>query len=233
MVWSIMSVILTVLAFLYILKSGMIIKICMNMPFFDLVAETIVHYLGITNNVTTTPADNVLSNIIESFLFLIVYTVVNRVLKTIFAIGKHERVSVFEQIFKKGIWWIARNVISIAITVGISGFVNQTLYKLIGENLFLKFGINILTIVLFVIISFVLMKLAVSSFMVISLGLIFSTLLKLVAIQCFTVYAYVILNYPEIFESVSSLLIVIIGIAAITGASIGNVIFENKIDKYK
>ena len=234
MVWSIISVIFTILVFLYILKSRLIIKICMNMPFFDVVADALSSYFGVINNITNQPSDKILSTVVESFLFLIVYTVVNRVLKTIFAIGRHERFSPFEKIFKGFIWWIARNVISIGITIAISGFINQFLYSFIGENLFLKFGINTITIVLFVVIAYFVMKLALTNFMVISLGLIISTLVKLIAIEFFTVYAYVILNHPEVFESVSQLSIMIVGVVACIGAVIGNIFFERKIEsEYK
>lgn len=57
--------------------------------------------------------------------------------------------------------------------------------------------------------------------------MIFFTLVKLIAIQCFTFYAYTVLNYPEVFESVGHLSIMIVGIVACTGTVIGNVFFEN------
>lgn len=233
MIESIVVVVIIVLIFLYVLKAGLFLQLFMEVPFFDIVTGVVSKYMDMENNIPIVSSDDILNGILETFLFLVVFTVIDEILKQFIYVGKHARLSLFDKILKKPIIVIGRYCISVFFTIIVSKFINDWLYIWLGESLLLVKSLSFVSILALVVLAFFLMNLTLTNFFIISLGKVFSTIVKLIATEFLVVFSYATLNFPEIYSNVSTSAVMIIGIVACVGSVIGNSFFEEKLnDKY-
>lgn len=228
MINLIVTGILVVIA-LIIFKSGWLLTFLDNFPFIDNVVSLVTGYLGVTSGTAAGAGTAFFNELLKSIIFLSVFAVVSKVMHSILHIGKHEEASALSRFFAVPLEWIGRTFLSAVVTGLLMEFVNEYLKQALSLSMFWLAGLSTLTVVLSVLLAFIFLGKTLTEFAVMmTFGVIFPAVVKLVAVEFIIIFLYVLLNVPGVFTAAGTMVFTLIGIACCLGCILGAEILGSK-----
>lgn len=232
MVFSIFLLIIEAVSLLWVLKSGWLLNFLQNVPFIDWVAGVVSNYFGLPLVITPAGTTNMfLLEVVNTFLFLGCFAVLEQVLSSLFRIGKHEKFDNIKSVIYTPVKIIAVYYFSaLGAMLGVV-FLKDLLQRVFPGGTVLNIVIIIAIIVVLVLISFGFLGISIVAYCGWILGkIIFPTVVKLICMEYIVVFLYYLLNVPGIFEQTGTLVIMLIGIGCCIGAIFGANAVGNKTE---
>lgn len=221
-----------VIVSLVIFKSGWLLEFLDNFPFIDNVVGLVKGYLGVSSGTPLPAAGKAFfEELLKSIVFLTVFAVISKAAQSLFYIGKHEKISDFSRWFSRPLKWIASNFLSAVITGLLVGYVSDCLQQVWNLSTFWMAGVSLLVLVPVMFLAFLFLGKTVTEFVVqMAVGVIFASVVKLVAVEFIIVFLYMFLNIPGVFTEAGTLVIMLIGILCCLGSIVGAELLGSKFD---
>ena len=223
MIFSIFLLIIEVCLLLWILKTGWLLSFLQNVPFIDWVAGVVSNYFGFPAVVTPAGTTNMfLLEILNTFLFLGCFSVLEQILSSAFRVGKHEKYNNIKSVFYAPVKIIAVYYFSaLGATVGVN-ILKNLLQRVFPNGTFLNIFVVLVIIAAVIVISFLVMGIPIIFYCGWVIGkIIFPTVVKLVCMEYIVVFLYYLLNLPGMLEQTGTIVIMLIGIGCCIGRIFG------------
>lgn len=222
MIGIIGSGVIEILILILVLKSGWMIGMMQNVPFMDLVVNTVSGYWGTIQQTLPSTGSFFLSELLQALVYMIIFKIISDLSRQLFHIGKHAKASAFEIMFSPIMEFITRYFISAVLTAYILQLFEKYVLASFQTSTFVLGSVSAAVIIVFCIIAFFLFRLTIVNFFLCLLGyVIFPTVIQLIAIEFVIVFCYYLFNVPGIFEQAGSIVIIMFGISCCIGALIG------------
>lgn len=221
------------ISILFILKSGFLLKFLDNIPFIGNVANLVDIILKTGSSVSIAAASQAFTaELLKSITYLVIFAVVDKVLGACFKVGKHEKISGFGRAMRTLLGKVFMVFISALITALIVESIQNGLGQLLGWSQTVIAGISATTSIGLVILAFFIVGKELSVFLInIVVGSVLVSTVKVVAMEFFIIFTYIMLNVPGVFEDTATIVIMLVGISCCIGAVLGVDFIGAKLDK--
>lgn len=229
MVGVIIEVLVAVIFFLVCLRNGIFIEMLSNIPFIGLVVDAFEGYFDVTSNIAPQPTTQIFAlEIFKTVVFLIIFYFVGIITDYVCSVGKHEYYADIKKLFLKPISIFLKYFLSALITAYATTMVINKILSLLNGQPILSVITFFVLVALLVVAGFFLMADSLVQYVKWAVvNVILGSVLRLVAIECFIVYVYFLLNVPGMFEGIGSIIVMMIGISICIAVMFGTEFFED------
>lgn len=210
---------------LFLFKSGWLLQFLDNVPFISNVTAFVNGLLGLAPGTVMPGTGTVfLTEFLKSLIYLIIFSVVDKFSRILLdiGVGKREKNPFLIELIAHPLKTVASAFFSALFTCFVIELLNPYIEGIFNLSNWLALGVSTVTFVLFMCLAFFLLGKPFAEFMSYIAGaVIFSSVVKLISMEFIIVFLYYLLNVPEIFDSVGTLVILVIGISCCIGSIAG------------
>lgn len=236
MVFRIFLLIFEIFFVFWSLKSDFWIKLLQNVPYIGVVADAISGLTGFSSAGLAFPSQPFSEEILKALIFTCSYPILELAVKCFcgIIIGKHS----YHRDLKEAIDGMIVSFLSSILTAIVTSLFMEYVYLALTNWAssfipWLKYLISFLSVSSVLAIAFLLFGQGVLVFfMWILTKFLIPTALKIISVEILVILLHLLLNIPSMMESVTTIVIMCIGIACCLGAIFGVSIYDRRIDDY-
>ncbi len=224
-----------ILITLFLFKSGWLLQFLDNVPFISNVVSFVNGMLGLATGAIPQGTGKIFfTEFFKSLVYLIIFSMVDKISNQLLdiGVGRREKNSFIIELIAHPMRATASAFFSALFTCFVVELINPYIGQFFNQSKLLVLGVSTVTIIGLICLAFFFLRKPMVEFALYMFGVIFSSVVKLVAMEFIIVLLYYLLNIPGVLDNVGTLVIIVIGLACCVGSIFGAEFLGND-DLYK